>query len=178
VKIAPKAQQVWPLWQRLLHWALALSIVAALLTHESGKIHEWVGYLALGLASLRILLGFFGPQVARFSSFTRGLQPTLAYAQAALKSQEGRHLNHNPLGAWMVLVLLGLAFLGGVVGWLYTTDRFWGIAWVGNLHAILTWPFVVLIALHLIGVLHASVRHRENLVASMLHGSKRPLDKD
>jgi cytochrome b len=169
---------VWPLWQRLLHWALALSIIAALLTHESGRIHEWIGYAALLLASVRILLGFIGPEVARFESFTRGTQPTLAYGKALLARQESRHLNHNPLGAWMVLVLLSLAALGGLAGWLYTTDRFWGIAWVGNLHALLSWPFVILIALHLIGVVHAGIRHRENLVAAMLHGRKRPLDKD
>jgi cytochrome b len=169
---------VWPLWQRLLHWALASSIIAALVTHESGRIHEWIGYLALTLASLRIFLGFLGPRVARFSSFTSGAKNTLAYARAALGRQESRHLNHNPLGAWMVIVLLSLAVLGALVGWLYTTDRFWGIAWVGNLHALLTWPFVVLIALHILGVIHAGIRHRENLVAAMLHGRKRPLDQD
>jgi cytochrome b len=169
---------VWPWWQRLLHWGLALSVLAALLTHESGKIHEWLGYAALGLACLRTVLGFIGPEVARFATFTRGARDTLDYARAALKKQEDRYLNHNPLGAWMVVTLLALTVLGGLMGWLYTTDRFWGIAWVGNLHALLTWPFVLLIAVHLIGVIHAGLRHRENLVASMIHGRKRPVSKE
>jgi cytochrome b len=167
---------VWPIWQRLLHWALATSILAALLTHESGRIHEWFGYAALGLSALRILLGLIGPKPARFSSFALGIRDTWAYAHAALQRREPRHLNHNPLGAWMVITLLVLATASGSLGWLYTTDRFWGIAWVGNLHAWLSWPFVVLIVVHLLGVLHAGIRHRENLVAAMIHGRKQPAE--
>lgn len=167
------SELVWPLWQRLLHWALALSVIAALLTHESGKMHEWIGYTTLVLAATRLALGLAGPEVARFSRFVRGPSLTLTYARETLALKEARHLNHNPLGAWMVLTLLCLAVLGSLAGWLYTTDQFWGIAWVGNLHALLTWPFVGLIALHLAGVLHAGRRHRENLIASMIHGRKR-----
>lgn len=168
---------VWPGWQRLLHWGLAVSVVAALITHESGKIHEWFGYSALGLACLRIALGFTGPEVARFATFTHGARHTLNYANAVLNRQETRHLNHNPLGAWMVIALLGFTVLGGLMGWLYITDRFWGIAWVGNLHALLTWPLVLLITVHFLGVIHAGLHHRENLVAAMIHGRKRPLEK-
>ncbi len=169
---------VWPWWQRLLHWGLALSVLAALITHESGKIHEWFGYSALGLACLRIAQGFNGPKVARFATFTHGARHTLNYARAVLNRQEARHLNHNPLGAWMVIVLLGLTVLGALSGWLYTTDRFWGIAWVGDLHAFLTWPFVLLIGLHLLGVILAGLHHRENLVAAMIHGRKRAVNKE
>ena len=169
--------KVWPAWQRLLHWALALSVLVALFTHEGGNIHEGAGYLALALASIRMLLGVWGSHTVRFASFTRGCRETLHYASTVLRRKEARHLNHNPLGAWMVITLLSLVLLGGLFGWLYTTDRFWGIAWVGNLHALFTWPFLVLIALHLLGVLLAGLRHRENLVASMMHGRKRPLDK-
>jgi cytochrome b len=164
---------VWPLWQRLLHWSLAVSIIAALMTHESGRLHEWIGYLALSLASVRILLGVVGPKVARFSSFLRSPKETFAYVKAALTRNETRHLNHNPLGAWMVVTLLGLSVLGGAFGWLYTTDRYWGVEWVIMAHALSTWPFVGLIALHLLGVAHAARRHRENLVMAMIHGKKR-----
>ena len=63
--------------------------------------------------------------------------------------------------------------LTGFTGWIYTTDRYWGVKWVGELHEGLASTLLVLIALHLAGVALASWRHRENLVAAMLHGRKR-----
>lgn len=61
----------------------------------------------------------------------------------------------------------------GVSGWLYTTDRFWGVEWVETLHSILANLLLILAAVHVLGALYASFRHRENLVAAMVHGRKR-----
>ena len=81
--------------------------------------------------------------------------------------------SHNPLGAWMVVVLLSLGAGAAVTGALYLTDRFWGEAWLIAAHALLAWPLCLLIPLHLAGVIHASRRHRENLVGAMWwHGCK------
>jgi cytochrome b len=164
---------LWPWWQRLSHWALAGCVLLALITHEGGKLHEASGYGALIAAAFRIALGLLGPHELRFASFARGWRETLAYGRKVWLRCEPRYLNHNPLGAWMVVVLLVLALLGALTGWLYTTNRFWGVAWVIKLHALLTWPFVVLVIVHIVGVVHASIRQRENLVAAMLHGYKR-----
>ena len=164
---------LWPWWQRLFHWLLASGVLIALLTHHGGNVHEVAGYAVAIIAGVRLILGLLGPPALRFTAFVRGWRSTVAYAFTVWHGTEPRHLNHNPLGAWMVVALLLLALSGALVGWLYTTDRFWGMAWVINLHALLTWPFVGLIALHIAGVIHASVRHRENLVAAMLHGYKR-----
>jgi cytochrome b len=57
-------------------------------------------------------------------------------------------------------------------GWLYTTDRYWGVEWVETLHGSLTDLLIVLVVLHIAGVAYTSWHHRENLVAAMLHGSK------
>ena len=52
-------------------------------------------------------------------------------------------------------------------------DRFRGEAWVIGLHAVTAWAFAVLVPLRVAGVVHASRRHGENLVAAMWHGRKR-----
>jgi cytochrome b len=71
-----------------------------------------------------------------------------------------------------VVGLLTLVSLVGFTGWLYTTDRYWGVEWVEELHETLSNILFGFVALHIAGVIFTSVRHRENLVAAMLHGRK------
>ncbi len=59
--------------------------------------------------------------------------------------------------------------------WCRAADRFWGIAWVGDTHAISSELLLWLIALHLVGVVFTSWRHRENLMAAMIFDRKRGL---
>jgi len=164
---------VWPAWQRGLHWALAAAIIVALLTWNGGRVHEIAGYAALGAAAARIALGFAGPGAARFGAFVRGFGATLVHARKLFAGTSPRYVNHTPLGAWMIVVLLALSVLGAGAGALYVTDRFWGEAWVVRLHALLCWPLLALVPLHVAGVVHASIVHRENLVRTMLDGRKR-----
>ena len=128
---------VWSLATRLLHWTLALSMIASFVTHEGGgRWHEWTGYVALAAATLRVLLGFAGAGRWRFASFVRGAEDTLAYARAVVQRREAHYLGHNPLGGWMVVALLADAVAVGATGWLYVTDRFWGTAWLEDLHGV------------------------------------------
>ena len=81
-------------------------------------------------------------------------------------------MGHNPLGGWMVLALLADAIATGLTGWLYTTDRFWGVAWLETLHGALGEALLPLLLLHVAGVIFTSRRQGDNLVAAMLHGRK------
>jgi cytochrome b len=166
-------QPVWSLGVRLLHWTLALSMIGSFITHESGgTLHENLGYVALAAASLRVILGFVAGGYWRFSQFVRGIHTTLSYAKDIVNRREIRYLGHNPLGAWMVVALLTDAVATGLTGWLFTTDRFWGVKWVEELHGFLGEALLPLLFLHIGGAVFTSFRHRENLVGSMLHGRK------
>jgi cytochrome b len=165
--------RVWTVSQRLGHWALAACVLAALWLHEGGPWHMRLGYVALALVAWRGLRGFIGPQVERFAVFVRGPRATWRYANDAAAGIEQRHLNHNPLGAWMVVALLLAGLAAGISGALYDTDAFWGDPVVYAVHQLSGWSFAVLVPLHLLGVIVTSWRHRENLVASMIHGRKR-----
>jgi cytochrome b len=170
--------RVWSLAQRLLHWTLATSVIAAFATHEGGgKWHEWTGYMALSCAALRLVIGFarwsWAGSYARFDTFIKGPTATWVYARALLAGNELRTLGHNPLGACMVVTLLVTTVAASLTGWLFTTDRFWGLEWLAQLHSFLGHAFIPLVALHLGGVALTSWRHKENLVQSMLTGDKR-----
>jgi cytochrome b len=171
---ARTAVSVWDPLVRVGHWSLVASIAAAWFTREGfGVWHERIGYAALAIVCVRVVWGFAGPHYARFKSFVRSPAATLDYARRVATASEPRHLGHNPLGGWMIVMLLAYIMLVCLSGWLYTTDRYWGVEWIGELHETLTHALLVLIALHVGGVALASFRHRENLVAAMVHGRKR-----
>ena len=166
-------QAVWSAGARVLHWVLALSMITSFATHEGGGwLHEWTGYAALAAAALRLVLGFVGKGRWRFSGFVQGAAATWAYARSLASHTEARYLGHNPLGGWMVLALLADAIATGLTGWLYTTDRFWGMQWLEELHGLLGYALIPLLLMHVAGAIFTSWRHRENLVAAMVHGRK------
>ena len=165
--------RVWDPLVRVGHWLLALSVLLAWLTrHSPGRWHEWIGYTSLAIVAARLGWGWRGSHHARFVEFIRGPRATLAYARALLGGCEPRTLGHNPLGGWMILALLASVTLVGASGWLYTTDGLWGVEWVETLHRWLANVLWTLVGLHVAGVLYTSLRHRENLIAAMLHGRK------
>ena len=167
--------RVWDPFVRVLHWSLAASVAAAWLTkHGGGRWHEWLGYGSLGIVALRIAWGFAGPRYARFTQFVRSPASVLGYTGRMLGRREPRHVGHNPLGGWMIVALIVTVILVGASGWLYTTEAFWGVAWVEETHDVLATMLLVLVALHVGGVVAASLRHRENLAGAMVHGRKRP----
>jgi cytochrome b len=178
-KAATRQIPVWDLWVRVGHWGLVSGIAVTWLTTEGPSVvHDNVGYAVLALVALRLIWGFIGPAKARFAGFVRKPGATLDYARRLLRGNEPRHVGHNPLGGWMIVALLATAFAAGATGWLYTTDRFWGVEWVEELHEFFAELLLVLAALHVIGVIVTSIRHRENLVAAMWNGRKRAPEGD
>lgn len=170
-------KRVWDPLVRLLHWSLLCAIVIAwtstLHIGVPGAWHETAGFVAMGSVSLRLLWGFAGPRHARFSSFVRSPRATWSYTRQLRRGQAPRHMGHNPLGAWMVIVLLLVVGALTFFGWLQTTDRFWGSETLEVVHTTLAWALLPLIGLHVAGVVLTSSHQRENLVQSMWHGRKR-----
>jgi cytochrome b len=166
--------RVWDAAVRVLHWTLVITVVSAWLTrHSAGGWHEWLGYTTLAVVVIRTIWGFAGSRYARFANFIRPASVTVAYARDVFSKREARYIGHNPLGGWMVLLLLTMVVLVGASGWLYTTDRFWGIEWVAELHETLSNVLFLFVFLHILGVVYTSIHHRENLPGAMLHGRKR-----
>lgn len=175
--------RVWDGFVRTLHWTLAAAVATCWISGHwppghFDDVHHTAGYVAGAAVVLRVIWGFTGGRYARFAQFARGPRAVLAYARAMRSRREPRHLGHNPLGGWMVLLLWGTAAALVISGWLYTTDWLWGYEWLSDLHAALAWLIATLVLGHLGGVIATSWRHRENLLGAMLSGSKRAPEGD
>jgi cytochrome b len=178
---------IWDLPTRLFHWILAALIGVALLTGEDEGgivflLHLYAGYGILGLLAFRVPWGFLGSRHSRFADFVRGWATVKPYSKALfLKLEPPRWVGHNPLGGWMVLLLLLGSFLAAFSG-LFAGDEGargalaagsgWPGAILGELHDFLGNLLIPLIAVHIAGVLVDWFLTGENLVRAMIDGRK------
>jgi len=177
--------RVWDPLLRLFHWLLAVAFLTCWLTQEEHyNLHLQAGYAALGLVCLRIVWGIAGPRHARFTDFIHPPSAVLAYLRALAGGRAKRFIGHNPAGgAMIVMLLLGLLTVGisgialdGAENWsgpLAEMKLYRHMELIHSLHLLCTDLLWILIALHLLGVLHASLVHRENLAWAMITGRKR-----
>lgn len=167
--------KVWDVFVRLFHWSLVGLIAGTWLTSDGPKsLHERMGYAIAALIAARLVWGLIGPRHARFVDFVRGPRAVLHYLGDLRQGREQRYLGHNPAGGAMIVALLLTVTGTAVTGWLQTTAMFWGSDAMEEVHELLATSILILVALHVSGVIVESLRHRENLVLSMLTGFKRP----
>lgn len=173
--------RVWDPLVRIVHWSLVAGFLANyFLTEEGETWHQWIGYGVVALIGVRILWGFVGPWPARWRSFwptprrlRMSLGPLAEKGGGAGSPPPG--ITHTPLGAVMMLTLLALLLGLGTTGYMMEeTDRFWGVEWVEEAHELMANAILFLIPLHVLGALVESRKRRDNLIAGMLHGYRRP----
>lgn len=161
---------VWDPFVRAFHWSLVVAYLGAWLTAEElAGLHEQLGYFVLALIGLRLIWGLIGTRHARFSDFVRGPAATLSYLRSLAGGRPRHYLGHNPAGGWMVVLLLltlvATAASGILVGG--GEEELWE-----ELHEGLANLSLLLVAVHITGVVAASLLHGENLVRAMLTGHK------
>jgi len=172
-----KTIPVWDIGVRLFHWSLVTSVTLSYFVISPRDMHKFFGYTVVALITFRLIWGLIGPKHARFSNFIPGPRKLLGYLRDIARGVEERYIGHNPAGAAMIVALL--LVLGGIgtTGYMMGMDAYFGEEWVEDLHKTLVNGLFVLVAFHLAGVILASLRHRENLVAAMVTGQK-PEDVD
>ena len=166
--------RVWDLPVRIFHWSLVACFATAWLSSDDAEaLHQWAGYLALGLVAIRTLWGFVGSRHARFSDFVPSPTDFCEYAGQALRGNEPRYLGHNPAAAVMILFLLSMIIFIGFSGWLMTTDMGWGNDTLEEIHELAAELALTAVVVHVAAAIYESVHQRENLVRAMIDGYKR-----
>lgn len=167
--------RIWDPFVRAFHWLLVAGFAANFfeLVRPGKYAHQVIGYVILGLIAVRLVWGLIGPRHARFADFVRAPGHILDHLRQLVRHRDRRYLGHNPTGGAMIVALLLSIAAVGATGWLSRTDWFFGVKWMEEAHEVLANALLALVILHVLGVIHACWRHRENLVLSMVTGRKR-----
>lgn len=174
---------IWDLPTRLFHWLLAIAVLIAFFVEPEGALafaaHAIAGYLALALVLFRLPWGIIGSRHSLFADFLYGPATVTSYAGRLLRLQLPRYVGHNPLGGWMVVILLvGAAatsltglFAGGEEGGSGPFAPATGEG-LGDLHGTLANLLIALVVFHVAGVIIDILLTRENIVRAMITGRK------
>ena len=197
-----RAIKVWDIATRTFHWCLAVSFFITYLTgDEESLLHIYSGYLIIGLLGFRLGWGIIGPRYIRFNNFIYSIKTTLVYLQSILLGRPIYYLGHNPLGGWMVILLLVSLSLSSWTGLeLYAKEGKGPLAavensviltahadderhahenekgeeWLEELHEALASFSLLLVFVHIAGAFVSGWIHKENLIKAMWTGYKTP----
>lgn len=177
IKAAPEGAATIPVWDpvvRLFHWTIVAACILNLFVLEPGHaLHRALGYTVAAALGIRLIWGFIGTRHARFADFFPTPGRLGAYLRDLLRRREPRHIGHNPAGAVMMILLMLLLTGVCLSGWMMGLDAFWGEDWLQEVHGTLANAIMVLALVHAAAAIFESLRHRENLVLSMVTGRKR-----
>ncbi len=182
------ALKVWDLPVRIFHWCLVALFAFLFWTGKTGgnlmEYHLLAGYTVLTLVIFRVMWGFAGSTHARFSTFLAGPARGIVFAKKLFSSAPAASAGHNPIGGWMVVVMLLSLSVQAVTG-LFSNDD---IATEGPLMSLISkdlsdrlsgihyWNFnllLVLAGVHIAAVLFHVFVKKENLVGAMFTGIKK-----
>ncbi len=124
------------------------------------------------LLIFRVVWGTIGTGSARFENFVKTPIDTFNYVLDILRNRPAHHAGHNPAGAAMIMLMLLTLAVTTCSGILMTTTKLWGNATIEYVHGQSANLMLLLIVGHLLGVIIASLQHKENLVFSMITGWK------
>lgn len=166
--------RIWDLPTRVFHWSLALSFFGAYLLAESEHVrhlHVMFGYTVIALVVFRLAWGFLGTRYARFRSFVFGPRAVVDHLKGLARRDVPEHTGHTPAGSWAIWLMLLLALVTAVSGYLYFNEI--GGEAMEEVHEVAAnaWLFVVFV--HVAGVIVSSIAERQNLARAMVTGYKK-----
>lgn len=176
-----KKTKVYDLPTRIFHWSFAVFFIAAFfiaktIDDESSlyPYHMLLGFTLVFLVLLRTIWGVVGSRWARFASFPLSPVSLLTYFKGIFSSQAERSPGHNPASAWAAIVMMGLTLGLGLTGYLMTQNN--ENEFLEEVHELLANGFIIVVLAHVAGIILHTIKHRDNIGLSMIHGNKESFD--
>lgn len=182
-----KKIKVYDIPTRIFHALFSSFFIAAYLIAENVDdesltftYHMFLGLTLTFLVCLRIIWGLIGTRYARFSSFPLHPRSLFLYfknvfyffigSSSSTTPSKESHLGHNPASSWVAIFLMtcvvGLCFSGVMMTRDINSEFF------EDVHEFFANGFLVLAGLHIMGLIVHTIRYREVIGLSMLHGKK------
>jgi cytochrome b len=137
--------------------------------------HAYAGYVAGSLIVARIIWGLIATGYASFHSFPLNPVWAVKHLFKLLKGTARHYIGHNPTGSIAIYAMLGLGIItvgsGCIVfnnGWGMIDDEMSKV-----LHHYVTWAWLAVVVVHVLGVIFESFINHDNLIWAMITGCKR-----
>lgn len=172
-----KNTRVYDLPTRLFHWIFAGGFLGAFFIAKTidddsplYSYHMLLGLILALVVGLRIIWGLVGSRYARFTSFP--LKPTelVHYFKQIVGSKTERALGHNPASSWAAIMMMGLSLGLALTGYLMTSGGNKEV--LEEVHELLANTFILVVLAHVGGILLHTLKHRDGIALSMIHGKK------
>lgn len=168
---------IYDLPTRIFHWLFAglfmISFIIAKTIDDELPLYSYhmiLGFILAASVILRTFWGLFGSTYARFTSFELNPGKLLNYLKKALTSKTEKSLGHNPASSYaaifMMIFALGLAFSG------YQMVEKNNKEFYEEIHELFAHLFLFTAILHVIGIALHTIKHKDPIGLSMLHGKK------
>jgi cytochrome b len=184
---ADRQDTTWDLPLRLFHWSMAGCVVVALVTGFLAPpwwldVHVYAGYGLCLLLGFRLVWGLVGSRASRFDNFPLSVSDLRRFLTKLRTGAMPPPAGHNPVGAWMILLLLalltvraasGLVVLGGQEkqGPLGGLIQFQSTQAVKQIHEIAAWALCGAVGVHLAGVAaHDEMLFKHPVLRRMIAG--------
>lgn len=175
--------KIWDLPTRLYHWLQAALFIGLAASGFNGQgPHIYLGLALFALLLWRITWGLVGSDTSRFTQFISSPAMIIRYLTGKGSTKQG----HNPLGAWMVIALIGTltiqcltgiviaGLLDNLLDQLLTDDLFDIMV---TIHVIAARALVAFVVLHLVAIAIYKLRSKP-LVWAMISGRKKMIPSD
>lgn len=172
--------KVFDIPTRLFHWVFAALFIGAFaiakFTDDEAALypyHMMMGMLMILAIILRLIWGLIGTKYAKLSSFKLNPIDFIGYFKNMFAGTKKPTIGRNPASSYAAIAMMAIAISLGISGYLMATATNENSAHsIKEVHEILSTLFIIIVALHIIGIIIHTISQKDPIGSAMITGTK------